>query len=208
MLAHDALSVDGEVEAHLRARCEQICTQASGQVGLFQPELKALVRGVMWYLALDDEATPGQALMGLHQAAGDALGAQTLTGRALDQVPRGQQRCVSRRRSLLHGVLLVLLPWVWARLSQLIMDPAHPERLRWLRWMRRAEGMVALGSLAAALHHLHWRRFPTLTMALAGIQLLPALPAAPRRPDFYLLEQQARGPLVHMRVPGSFSVPR
>lgn len=184
----DSLSLDVDLESLLLARCDNIC----GQTANLQPELHALARAILCYLASSREtgaATPGQALLGFRQVRCDALPiTQRSNGPALETTRRHD---VPLMRSLLHGTLVVILPWAWSRLSQFVTDPAHPERLRWARWVRRTEGCLSLASLAIMLHHLHTRRFPTLPMALAGIQLLPVLPGAPRRPSCEFMEQQA-----------------
>ena len=62
--------------------------------------------------------------------------------------------------TLAYAAIVVLLPWAWARLSQLLAtrdaaDPAAAQsRPRWLVIVRRLEGLVALASLLVTIRFL------------------------------------------------------
>ena len=209
-LVLDALALDAELESILLTRAQHVCSHLGGRVsGAVQPELTALLRGALWCLSTSSstaagDATAGQALLGLRQAELPAGCAETGAALELRPTSRGTALALAgasaatassgsssaRRASILYGVLMVLVPWAWARLSQLATDPERPELLRWARWMRRAEGAASLASLLVALRFLHSGRSPTLPMALVGLQLACALPQSPRRPIFDFMEQQ------------------
>lgn len=195
--AFDALALDGELEKLLHDRWDAVCATLGGRfAALAQPELQAALRGLLWYLsAFVGSRSPGQALLNLHCAAGDAAPeALQRVGPALDRPTSGRAApdasSVPRSRRLLHGALVVLLPWVWARLARLTNDPDHPERRRWTRWMNRAEGLVACASLLVALRFLRDGRYPSLPMALLGIRLVYTVPEYRPAPVFQFMEQQ------------------
>jgi len=191
----DALQLDEELEALLYARCEAVCRHAGGKVvNRFEPELRAVLRAALWYLStVSGEATPAQQLLNMHRVAGAALPRALLQrGPALEpansEVYGRTLLRVPRRSSVIYGVLTVLLPWAWARISQLGID--HPERLRWLRWMRFAEGWTTLASVLVSAHFDVRGRWPTLPMALVGMQLVYTLPNRPYVPNLEFALQQ------------------
>ena len=195
--AFDALALDAELESLLQDRWESVCSRAHAQAASFlQPELQAALRGALWYFsAFSGGRSPGQALLNLHCAAGDAAPeVSQRAGTALAAPAAGRSApaagSVPRSRRLLHGALVVLIPWLWARLARLTNDPEWPERLRWVRWMRRAEGLVAVASLLVALRFLRDGRHPSLPMALLGMRLVYTAPEARPGPVFELMEQQ------------------
>lgn len=195
--AADALSIDREIDSLLVAKWQQACSGLLGArlCGKLQPELLLLLRGALFYLSSRSPggATPGQALLHLHRAAGTQLPRHTQQrGPALDSATAAPAPRCSASRTLLYGGLVIVLPWAWARCSQLASDPAHPRRIRWLHAMRRAEACVAVASLLVTLRHLiaGGRSPPTLPMMLAGMHLVYALPRAPLRPAFDFMEQQ------------------
>ena len=216
--ALDAVTLDAELEKLLLSRAQGVTWYLGTRLsGLVQPELKALLRAALWYLSSfsgNEAATAGQALLGLHQAAGSAgvgglpsgpalelvgprrtrpstprASALTAMGAAASALPH-RPRAASRSRIILYGVLVVLVPWAWTRLSQLITDSQRFDGARWARWLRRTEGAVALASLFVTLRFMRSGGSPTLPMALAGIQLMHTLPQPPRRPIFDFMEQQ------------------
>ena len=99
--------------------------------------------------------------------------------------------------TLAYAAIVVLLPWAWARLSQLLAtrdaaDPAAAQsRPRWLVIVRRLEGLVALASLLVTIRFLQrgGRGAPSLPMLLTGITLMHGLPSLPRPPAFDFMEQ-------------------
>lgn len=188
----DSIQLDEELESMLYEKCEGVCAHAGGLISYVQPELRALLRGTLWYLsATGSNASPAQLLLNMHCADRSSMHSLGYAIEATDaaRTPSGSCR-VPRLRSVLYGALVVLVPWAWARLSQLASDPDHPERLRWLRWMRKAEGYTKLASVLVTFHFIYTRRSPTLPMALLGLQLVHTRPQQPRRPNFELLEQQ------------------
>ena len=194
-LALDAVSLNEELESMLLERCEGLCSASGNRLlRMLIPEVRALLRGVLWYLSTATEATSGEALLGLHRVAGAATASSNLErGTAIEPAlsrTRPASERVPRLRSLLHGALVVLLPWAWARLSQVATDGIRPERLRWARWMRRAEGCAAIASVLVTLHFVRTGRSPTLPMALLGMQLhYVSERASVRQPAFDFMEQ-------------------
>ena len=190
----DALQLDEELESLLYARCESIFAHCGGLANLIQPELRALLRGALWYLSTQEgEVSPGQMLLNLHRTTGSAVPSELQRrGPVIERSvkPTAPQLRVARTRSVLYGMLVVLVPWAWSRLSQMAADPEHPERMRWLKWLQRIEAIVATASVFVSLRFLQVGRSPTLPMALIGMQLALTMPARPRRPIFELMEQQ------------------
>ena len=194
----DALALDGELESLLLGRLERVCG------GGRELDLKLALRALVLFLGAD--AAPAEALLRLRRVAGKdrvnassgaalELPARPGLERSREQQPRSRALATSRR--LLLGCLVVLLPWAWARLSRWLAascpEDEEPRRARWLRLMRRIEGVVALSSVLVTLRYLHRGGSPTLPMLLCGIQLVPiarAPGAPPLPPAFDFMEQQ------------------
>ena len=85
--------------------------------------------------------------------------------------------------------MTVLVPWLWSRLMSRAASPGRPERLRWLKFMQRAEALFSSLSLLATLRFLGGGRHPTLRMALLGISFEYTRPNVPRRASFDLMNQ-------------------
>ena len=206
----DALQLDEELESLLYARCRDMGSYAGAIVHNVEPEMRALLRASLWYIsARTGEASPAQLLLNMHRCAGAALPrALQLEGPALEPpIPvaavRGDLAVrVPRARSMLYGALVVLMPWLWTRLTQFVAHPDHPERHRWLRWMRRVERATDIVSLLITFRFIHSGHSPpTLPMALVGMRLVHTRPAVSRRPAFELAHQQ-----LWLRVLAQFSV--
>ena len=85
----------------------------------------------------------------------------------------------------------VLLPWAWARASQYASSRDTEEAGRWLRMMRRLEGVIALASLVTTIRFFINGKAPTLPMWLLGMELAYTERGKPRRAVFDFMEQQA-----------------
>jgi hypothetical protein len=189
--AWDALALDGELEELFHARLQRALASSKSAQRL-QPEVRACLRAALLWLS--SAASPGEALLGLRRGA---CGTERRREVALPAVSTSATP-LPASRALAHAALVVLLPWVWVRLSQLLSSSGGGVRDvetagRRLRVVRRLEGLAALASLLVTLRFL--RRggagaAPTLPMLLAGIGLARALPAAPRPPAFDFMEQQ------------------
>ena len=200
--ALDALALDAEIEALLLLRWTKIVSLAGGS-RFGSSDAKATLRAALLYLSsLAGDALPGEALLKLrrsavgphHTRAGPALeappNAASVSNPSGTRSPlRGAPKPVHR---LLLGCLVVLLPWAWAKLSKrLAMDTeVYPHRMRWLKMMRRIEGIIELASVLVTLRFLCRGGSPTLPMLLVGMHLVPSVPGAALPPAFDFMEQQ------------------
>ena len=192
----DALALDAEIETVLFARWRRVL--GSGKFAdRLQPEALALLRAALLWMASssDTRASAGEALLGLQRRSwsdvdkashhGTALSSAILPAAAAAASASG----VSKRRVLLLGAVAILLPWAWTRLSQQLAS-RDADGPRWMRLVRRLEGIAAVGSLLVTMRFLHRGGAPTLPMFIAGMSLAHALPMVPRPPAFDFMEQQ------------------
>lgn len=194
----DAQAIDHELGDLLEEQFSLALGRFSGRLASnFQPELQALVRFALWLLGALRGATPGQALQNLHTAAGAAVPAALHVAGASLEPPGRRPRlagAVPRGRRLLHGLLVVLLPWAWARAHGLLAARAERdgalEYPRLLRAMARLEGAVQALSVACTLRFLVDGKYASLPAALLGLRLVYTRPHAPRQPEFDFMNQQ------------------
>ena len=170
----DAQAIDHELGDLLEEQFSLALGRFSGRLASnFQPELQALVRFALWLLGALRGATPGQTLQNLHTAAGAAVPAALHVAGAALEPPGRRPRlagAVPRGRRLLHGLLVVLLPWAWARAHGLLAARAERdgalEYPRLLRAMARLEGAVQALSVACTLRFLVDGKYASLPAAL------------------------------------------
>ncbi|KAL1507618.1 hypothetical protein AB1Y20_007237 [Prymnesium parvum] len=192
--ALDAVALDTELEALLHSLWEQAWCDGVGASTWerLKPELSALLRGVMWWFSMGvGSRTAGMALLNLH-CAPTAESRRCLPWRPahLGSPSCASPAALSRSQRVLHALLVVLLPWAWARAMQRVTTQDSPRAARLLRLMRRLETAVALATVGVSARFLVARQSPTLPMVLSGMKLQYTDVSKPRRPAFEFMEQQ------------------
>ena len=146
--ALDAHALDVELESILQSSLERVCCTAAGASTWerLKPELRMLLRGIIWYFSMGvDCRTAGQSLQNLHCTTAAAR-AQSWSRAVMLRAAQSSGSAVTKpqsglsvwRRSL-HGLLVVLLPWLWERVSQRVAAHDSDVAARVLRAMRRLE---------------------------------------------------------------------
>ena len=176
--ALDALALDAELVGLLSSAWAGVCRHAGeGIAARMQPELQALLRGALWYLSIwrARSCTPGQAVQNLQWITSEAFANLRTRGPLLESSDLLQE-AVPRWRRLGYGLLVVILPWAWARAVR-----AHrpTSRIPWPRAVSIAESPNA-------------RRGPSSARTAAPSHATAPLPGS-RRPSPTLRGLSASG---------------
>ena len=197
--ALDAVAFDREVSSLLRAAAERAALHLGASLAhAIKPELHLALDAAMHLLSFSaNKPTPGQRMHNLRVCGriepDDRGPAIRLPPRAAASAAAADAVAPSRLstgRRLAHFALVVLLPWLWARLHRALAETSRPDVRQWWRLVRRLDAVVSCLGLACSVRHLVDGGFATLPMAMLGMRMSYARNHAPRVPDLEYTSQE------------------